>query len=143
MNIYNSIVDLHVPGCVKRVKSLLLPKWMDKSILASIRTRDRLKKSATNAASLLEYKTYRNKATFQIKNKSDSKMPWKVLKSASNSGTKGSLLPSMMTHVMLLSPMKLLRCSTCTFPVLLIPYLLKLEYNTKTRTTIVRKFWIP
>ena len=28
-NIYNSIVDLHVPGCVKRVKSLMLPKWME------------------------------------------------------------------------------------------------------------------
>ena len=92
-NIYNSIVDLHVPRCVKRVKSLMLPKWTDKSIVASIRTRDRLKKSATNAASLLEYKTYGNKVTFQIKNKSDSKIFWKVLKSASNSGAKGFLLP--------------------------------------------------
>ena len=56
-NIYNSIVDLHFPGCVKRVKSLMLPKWMDKSILASIRTRNPLKKSATIAASWLEYTT--------------------------------------------------------------------------------------
>ena len=37
-NIYNSVVDLHVPSRVKRVKSLMLLKWMDKSILASIRT---------------------------------------------------------------------------------------------------------
>ena len=95
----------------------MLPKWMGKSSLASIRTRDRLKKSAINAASLLEYKTYRNKVTFQIKNKSDSKVLGKVLNSASNSEAKGSLLPSMMTHVMLLSPMKSLRCSTCTSPV--------------------------
>ena len=86
----------------------MLPKWMDKSILASIRTRNRLKKSATNAASLLEYKTYRNKVTFQIRkakkrfyanltkeNKGDSKMLWNVLMSASNSGTKGSLQPSI------------------------------------------------
>ena len=65
--IYNSIVDLHFPGCVKRIKSPMLPKWIDKSILASIRTRNRLKKRGTNAASWLEYKTYRNKVTFQIK----------------------------------------------------------------------------
>ena len=51
---------------------------MDKSILASIRTRNRLKKSARNAASWLEYKTYRNKVIFQIKSKSDSKMLGKV-----------------------------------------------------------------
>ena len=107
-NIYNSIVDLHVPRCVKRAKPLMLPKWMDKSILASIRTRDRLKKSVTNAASWLEYKTYRNKVTFQIRkakkrfyanlieeNKGDSKLLWKVLKSASNSGAKGSLPTSI------------------------------------------------
>ena len=81
---------------------------MDKSILASIRTRNRLKKSATNAASWMEYKTYRNKVTFQIRkakkrfyanlreeNKGDSKMLWNVLKSASNSGTKGPLQPSI------------------------------------------------
>ena len=94
-NIYNSTVDLRVPRRVKRVKSLMLPKWMDKSILASIRTRNWLKKSVTNAVSWLEYKTYRNKVTFQIRkakkrfyanlieeNKWNSKMLWKVLKSS-------------------------------------------------------------
>ena len=107
-NIDNSIIDLHVPRRVKRAKPLMLPKWMDKSILASIRTRDRLKKSVTNAASWLEYKTYRNKVTFQIRkakkrfyanlieeNKGDSKLLWKVLRSPSNSWAKGSLPTSI------------------------------------------------
>ena len=81
---------------------------MDKSILAIIRTQNGLKKSATNAVSWLEYKTHRNKVTIQRRkakkrfyanlieeNKGDSKMLWKVLKSASNSGTKGSLPTSI------------------------------------------------
>ena len=96
--IFQSIVDRHVPLRTKKVKSLQLPKWMTSEILAGIRQRDQLKLHARSG--VIPWETFtrqRNKITTQIKqakqnyfkreiyqNKHDSRKLWKLMKDAAD-----------------------------------------------------------
>jgi len=102
--IYDNIVDIHIPIREKRVKSISLPQWLSRDLLASIRTRNGLKRSAKNSQQWSEYKRFRNLVTYQIRsakknyyseqienNRQDSNKLWEVLKNAAGISKKGNL----------------------------------------------------
>lgn len=80
---FNDVIDRWLPLKTKRVKSKILPRWLDLEVRGLIRHRDHLKKAGLTS----EYKKARNKVTNTIKRKKKL-----VIKSIINSTPNSKLL---------------------------------------------------